>query len=78
MATGGEGRAMSVKDLWRDLLEQGYDVGSYETFLRWVRKVESKAVEKGYLAVRKGGKKRYLVKDPKGLLEVMCEDGYAY
>ena len=76
MAKGAS--AVSVKDLWKDLLEQGHDVGSYETFLRWVRKVEDKAVEKGYLAVRKGIKKRYLVKNPKGLLELMCQSGYAY
>ncbi len=67
----------SLYSLWRSLLDLGYEPGGYETFLKWVHRVEDEAVRKGYLKVRKGKRKSYIIKDAEGLLNLMCELGYA-
>jgi len=67
----------SLYSLWKYLQELGYEPGAYETFLKWVHRVEEEAVKKGALKVRKGKRKSYLVKDPDKLIKLMCEAGYA-
>jgi len=70
-------RGRSLYSLWRSLVELGYDAGSYETFLRWVHRVEKEAIKRGYLKVRKGKRRSYVIKNPENLVRLMCEFGYA-
>jgi hypothetical protein len=68
----------SLRSLWSELRSIGA-VMSYETFLRWVYEVEDEAVKRGYLSVRRGKKqKRYIVKDPEGLIKLLYEIGFAF
>ena len=67
----------SLYSLWKSLKDLGYEPGGYETFLRWVHRVENEAVERGYIKVRRNKRKSYIVKNPEGLVKLMCEYGYA-
>jgi hypothetical protein len=67
----------SLYALWVEIRKMGAEV-SYETFLRWVRRVEEEAVKRGYISVRHGRRKRYIVKKPEKLIELMCENGFAF
>jgi hypothetical protein len=70
-------KGKSVYALWRELKEMGSDV-SYSQFLRWVEWVSEEAVEKGYLVIGRGVKRKRLfkIRDVDGLLRLLKEKGY--
>jgi hypothetical protein len=67
----------SLRSLWSELRKMGAEV-SYETFLRWIRLVEDEAVRRGYMNVRRGKRKRYIIKKPENLMELLYENGFAF
>lgn len=67
----------SLRSLWSELRKMGADV-SYETFLRWIRLVEEEAVRRGYMSIRRGRRKRYIIKKPEDLMELLYENGFAF
>jgi hypothetical protein len=67
----------SLYGFWKDLKNKGREPGEYKTFWRWVSRVEEEAVKNGYLKVRNGKKKRYIVVDGKKLIDLMCKSGFA-
>jgi len=73
-----EGKRKSVRSVWQRVVAEG-GIVSYETFLRWVRDLESELVREGVLKVGKGKRKRlYVVCDERGLLERLEQEGYVF
>jgi len=71
-------RRGSVRSVWQRIVNEG-GIVSYETFLRWVRDLESELVEEGILRVGKGRrKKRYVVRDEDALIKKLEERGYVF
>ena len=71
-------RRGSVRSVWQRIVSEG-GVVSYETFLRWVRSLESELVEEGILKVGKGmRKKRYVVRNEDALIKKLEERGYVF
>jgi hypothetical protein len=69
----------SVRSVWKAVVESG-GVVSYETFLRWVRDLESELVSEGVVRVGrdKRGRKIYVVYDGNALVRKLEEKGYVF
>jgi len=68
----------SVRSVWQRVVAEG-GVVSYETFVRWVRDLESELIEKGIIKVGRGKRKRlFVVLDEDALIKRLEQEGYVF